>query len=330
MKRLSLLLALIMVFTCAGCSYAPGYTGSLQVESLFDNIELVEGEAYSPMVAMESTAATIPNASGGEKAAIPDPGIDLAAMPQYDDDDFVNVLDYIPDLVVDLKYATTDNFTGQVIYTNSTAVYLRYGTVLKLMKVQSELRQQGLLLKLWDGFRSLNAHQKLWNAYPDAAYVANPATGGSSHSRGNTVDVTVVDAYGQELTMPTDFDDFTLLADRDYSDVSETAAANATMLQELMEEYGFVGYENEWWHFSDTTDYPVEKVLDPDVMGQYYAKCNEYINLRSTPSTSAASLAKIYVNQQFTLLGYVDEYFSWIEYQGQRGYVLTSYTAKVK
>lgn len=329
MKHLSLLLALIMVVTCAGCSYAPGYTGSLQAESLFDNVELVEGEQYSPMTAMETTVATI----SGEPdvvAAIPDPGIDLAAMPYYDDDDFVNALDYIPDLVVDLKYATTDNFTGQVIYSNSTAVYLRYGTVVKLMKVQSELRQQGLLLKMWDGFRSVNAHKKLWNAYPDANYVADPATGGSSHSRGNTVDVTVVNANGQELTMPTGFDDFTLLADRDYSDVSETAGANAIMLQELMEKYGFEGYENEWWHFSDTTDYAIEKVLDPDVMGTYYAKCNEFINLRSTPSTSAASLAKIPVNQQFTLLGYVDEYFSWIEYQGQRGYVLTSYTAKVK
>lgn len=329
MKRLSLLLALIMVFTCAGCSYAPGYTGSLQVESLFDNIELVEGEQYSPMAAVETTVAALP-AESDVAVAIPDPGIDLAAMPNYDDDDFVNALDYIPDLVVDLKYATTDNFTGKVIYTNSTAVYLRYGTVLKLMKVQAELRQQGLLLKLWDGFRSVNAHKKLWEAYPDANYVANPANGGSSHSRGNTVDVTVVDANGQELTMPTAFDDFTLMADRDYSDVSEIAAANATMLQELMEKYGFEGYENEWWHFSDTTDYPVEKVLDPDVMALYYAKCNEYINLRSTPSTSAASMAKIRVNQQFMLLGYVDEYFSWIEFEGQRGYVLTSYTAKVK
>lgn len=328
MKKFSLLLALIMVFSCAGCCYAPGYTGSLRVESLFDDVEVVEGQSYSPIVPEESSfsmATDVP----GQVIAIPDPGIDLATMPYHDNDEFVNVLDYIPDLVVDLKYATTDNFVGEVIY-HSTAVYLRYGTVLKLMKVQAALREQGMLLKLWDGFRSVNAHKRLWDTFPDADYVADPATGGSSHSRGNTVDVTLVDAYGQELTMPTGFDDFTVLADRDYSDCSEVAAENATMLQTLMEENGFQGYEAEWWHFSDTTEYPVEKVLDPDVMGTYYAKCNEFINLRSTPSTSAASLGKILVNQQFTLLGIVDEYFSWIEFEGQRGYVLTSYTEKVQ
>lgn len=328
MKRLCLLLALIMVFSCAGCCYAPGYTGSLQLESLFKNVKTVESEQYIAAQPTETTPASLADESN-EVIAIPDPGIDLAAMPHHDNEDFVNVLDYIPDLVVDLKYATTDNFTGQVIY-HSTGVYLRYGTVLKLMKVQAQLRSQGMLLKLWDGFRSVNAHQRLWNAYPDANYVADPATGGSSHSRGNTVDVTIVNAAGQELTMPTGFDDFTVLADRDYSDCSAAAAENATMLQEIMEANGFEGYESEWWHFSDSTEYPVEKVLDPDVMGLYYANCNEYITLRATPSTTAASLAKILVKQQFTLLGTVDEYFSWVEFEGQRGYVLTSYIAKVQ
>lgn len=328
MKRLCILLALIMLFSCAGCSYAPGYTGPLQLESIFDNVKTVEGQMYVPVETTKATAANLV-VEAGTVEAIPDPGIDLAAMPYYDDEDFVNVLDYIPDLVVDLKYASIDNFTGQVIY-NSTEVYLRYGTVLKLMKVQAELRKQGMLLKLWDGFRSVNAHQRLWNAYPDADYVADPATGGSDHSRGNTVDVTIVNAYGQELTMPTGFDDFTVLADRDYSDCSATAAENATLLQEVMEANGFEGYEDEWWHFSDATQYPVEKVLDPDVMGTYYANCNEFITLRATPSTSAASLTKILVKQQFKLLGYADEYFSWVEFEGQRGYVLTSYTAKVQ
>ena len=130
--------------------------------------------------------------------------------------------------------------------------------------------------------------------------------------------------------MPTGFDDFTVLADRDYSDCSEAAAENATLLQTVMEENGFEGYEAEWWHFSDTTEYPVEKVLDPDVMGLYFANCNEYIMLRAEPSTSAESLTKILVKQQFTLLGTVDQYFSWVEFEGQRGYVLTDYMAKVQ
>lgn len=329
MKRFCLLLALIMVFGCAGCCYAPGYRGTLQIENWFSNVPTLPAEEYIPLDndpdptgdgSVDATVGTV---------AIPDPEIDWDSLPQRADSDFVDVLDYIPDLVVDLKYATVNNFTGQVIY-KSNEVYLRYGTVKKLMEVQKELRAQGYLLKLWDGYRSLNAHKELWYAYPDANYVADPSTGGSSHSRGNTVDVTVVDANGQELTMPTGFDDFTVLADRDYSDCSASAAENATMLQELMEKHGFAGYELEWWHFSDTTEYPVEQVLDPNVMGTYYAKCNEYISLRSEPHTSADVITKILVDQQFTLLGYVDEYFCWVEFEGQRGYVLIDYIGKVR
>lgn len=328
MKRLCFLLALIIVLSCAGCSYAPGYTGKWQLQSFFKNIKPVESQMYVPAEPLESVQ-TQPVGDPSVVTAIPDPGIDLAAMPYYDDDEFVNVLDFIPDLVVDLKYSTADNFTGRVIY-HSNEVYLRYGTVVKLMKVQAELRQQGLLLKLWDGFRSVNAHQRLWNAYPDPEYVADPAKGGSDHSKGNTVDVTLVNAYGQEQQMPTGFDDFTVLADRDYSDCSATAAANATLLQEVMEKHGLKGYESEWWHYSDSVDYPTEKVLDPDVMGTYYAKCNEYITLRKSPSTSADAITRILVNQQFKLLGHADEYFSWVEFEGKRGYVLTSYMAKVR
>lgn len=328
MKRVCFLLALIIALSCAGCSYAPGYTGPLQLQNIFENVKPIEGQMYLPP---EVTEDVQPQATGtpGVVTAIADPGIDLASMPYHDDSDFVNVLDYIPDLVVDLKYATAENFTGRVIY-HSDEVYLRYGTVLKLMKVQADLRKQGLLLKLWDGFRSVNAHERLWNAYPDPEYVSDPAKGGSDHSKGNAVDVTLVNAYGQELTMPTGFDDFTVLADRDYSDCSATAAANATLLQEAMEKYDLMGYDSEWWHFADATDYPVEKVLDPDVMGIYYAKCNEFITLRKSPSTSAEAVTRILVNQQFKLLGHADEYFSWVEFEGKRGYVLTSYMEKVR
>ena len=252
MKRFAILLALIMLLTCTGCCYAPGYTGSMAIEKIFHDVEPIEGEMYMPISVTEQPVGLVTESSG-ELVAIPDPGIDLAAMPPYTDDVMVNVLEYIPDLVVDLKYATSDNFTGKQIY-QSNAVYLRHGTVLKLMKVQEALREQGMLLKLWDGFRSVSAHKKLWDANPDPDYVADPAKGGSSHSKGNTVDVTLVNGAGQELNMPTGFDDFTVLADRDYSDCSEIAAKNATLLQELMEENGFTGYENEWWHFSDTDD----------------------------------------------------------------------------
>ena len=329
MKRLCLLLALIMILSCTGCCYAPGYSGKLRLESLFAKVPTMPAQEYIPYTPEENvTEDDDVNVSviGGP---IPDPEINWNSLPERADHEFVDVLDYIPDLVVDLKYATVDNIAGKVIY-KTNEVYLRYGTVKKLMEVQKELRAQGYLLKLWDGFRHPNAHKELWYAYPDANYVSDPSKGGSTHSKGNTVDVTVVDASHKELTMPTGFDDFTVLADRDYSDCSPTAAKNATMLQELMEKYGFTGYESEWWHFRDNDDYPVEELLDPSAMGEYFAKCDEYISLRDQPNTQAKVVTTIKANQRFKLLGFVDEYFAWVEYEGQRGYVLIAYTGKVK
>lgn len=178
------------------------------------------------------------------------------------EDAFVRVLDYLPEASQELLYATERNFTGQRIY-DFTEAYLRYGTVKKLALVAAELEQQGLYLKIWDGFRPVSAQFTLWEICPNPTYVANPNTGFSSHSRGNTVDLTLVDAQGREIEMPTGFDDFSALADRNYSDCTETAAANARLLQETMEKYGFSSYFGEWWHFSDTQTYPVEEIFEP-------------------------------------------------------------------
>lgn len=178
------------------------------------------------------------------------------------DGDFVLVKDYIPGIVINLKYATEHNFTGQVIYP-FTKAYLRYGTVKKLMKVQSDLSEQGYGLAIWDAYRPVTAQFKLWAVCPDPTYVANPNAGFSAHSKGNTVDVTLTDLKGNEVEMPSEFDDFSSLADRNYSDVSAKAAANAELLASVMTAGGFAGYSGEWWHYSDTTDYPVEKSFNP-------------------------------------------------------------------
>lgn len=178
------------------------------------------------------------------------------------EDVFVRVLDYIPTAVQELKYATGDNFTGQVIYDFEDA-YLRYGTVKKLQLVSQDLAELGLYLKIWDGFRPVSAQFVLWEVCPDPTYVANPNVGYSSHSRGNTIDLTLVDENGMELEMPTGFDDFSEKANRNYTDCNEIAANNAQLLEILMEKHGFSSYYGEWWHFSDTTRYPVETVFEP-------------------------------------------------------------------
>lgn len=176
--------------------------------------------------------------------------------------DFLPVAEWVPGIRVDLKYAGEDNFTGQTIY-DFTEAYLRCSTIQKLAAAQEALAAQGYSLLVWDAFRPAAAQFRLWEVYPDPVYVANPERGFSSHSRGNTVDVTLVLEDGSPVEMPTGFDDFSPLADRDYSDVPETAAANARLLEDVMTDCGFKPYSGEWWHFSDTDSYPVEEDFVP-------------------------------------------------------------------
>ena len=180
---------------------------------------------------------------------------EITTEKEPEDDEYVLVNKYIPDIYVELMYATDNNFTGVRIY-DFTDAYLRYGTVKKLANVQKELKEQGYSLKIWDAYRPFEAQQKLWEVYPDPNYVANPANGMKKHNLGGTVDITMVAADGSVISMPTEFDDFSLKADRDYSDIEdEEAVKNVMILQNAMENNGFTGYQGEWWDYSDTTIY---------------------------------------------------------------------------
>ena len=248
MKFLLTALALaVLLFTVTSCRKKEYHMDIQPTEIITAPAETVQTtlpqttEAVTE-AAVETTEATLP--------------------PELEKDAFARVLDYIPTASQELVYATEENFTGHRIY-DFVEVYLRYGTVKKLMLVAQELEQQGLYLKIWDGFRPVSAQFKLWEIYPNSTYVANPNKGYSNHSRGNAVDLTLVDAQGNELEMPTEFDDFSGKADRNYTDATPEAAANAKLLEDTMQKYGFKGYYGEWWHFNDTDTYPVEKEFEP-------------------------------------------------------------------
>ena len=248
-KRLSALLSLCLLL-CCGCA-APASPGHTEEAPGTGNSAPADG----------STPAAPPDAHGPQDA--PSGGVpEEMPAPEPADSDFVKVTDYIPTIQVELAYAGTDNFTGQAIY-DFTEAYLRYGTAKKLAAVQEALKAQGLGLLIWDAFRPTAAQFKLWEVCPDPAYVANPETGFSSHSRGNTVDVTLVSLDGTAVEMPTGFDDFSPLADRDYSDVDALPAANAALLEDAMTQAGFTPYQGEWWHFSDSDVYEVETGFSP-------------------------------------------------------------------
>lgn len=170
-----------------------------------------------------------------------------------------------PNIIIDLKYATRDNFTGQVVYPVNKC-YLREEVATKLLKVQKKLNKIGLGLKIWDAYRPLSVQYKFWELVPDPRYVADPKTG-SNHNRGAAVDVTLVDSKGKELLMPTEFDDFTEKASGDYMNLPKEAIKNRDLLKKYMTEEGFEPMATEWWHFNDKNiknypilDIPLDKV----------------------------------------------------------------------
>ncbi len=161
----------------------------------------------------------------------------------------LNIRNIAPNVLIDVRYATADNFTGQMLYPTGECM-LCEPAANRLARVQARLEKRGLGLKVWDCYRPLSVQKKLWEVVPDPRYVADPKTG-SRHNRGASVDLTLVDKNGIEQEMPTPFDDFSERAHRTFMNLSPAALKNRQILQEAMESEGFIGLPTEWWHFDD-------------------------------------------------------------------------------
>ncbi|MDD8018610.1 MAG: M15 family metallopeptidase, partial [Bacteroidota bacterium] len=110
----------------------------------------------------------------------------------------------------------------------------------------------------------LSIQKKLWEVVPDEKFVADPQKG-SRHNRGAAVDLTLIDSTGNELSMPTPYDDFTEKAGHNYVNLPEVVLANRAMLKEAMIRHGFLPLQSEWWHYDfrgweqfDILDEPLE------------------------------------------------------------------------
>ncbi len=167
-----------------------------------------------------------------------------AAAPKASD--LVEVSDVIPDAVIDIRYATKDNFTGEVLYPVARCK-LRRAVATRLAKAAALLRKQDRRLLVWDCYRPTAIQDKLWKLVPDERYVANPKQG-SRHSRGAAVDVGRVDNDGKPVRLPTAFDDFSEAAHR-VNALKGDAGTEARRLEAAMKKAGFVGMPTEWWHF---------------------------------------------------------------------------------
>lgn len=177
-----------------------------------------------------------------------------------EDNPLVDIQKVIPGIHVEIRYKTADNFTKEILYPADARCLLRKEAAAALARVQEFLAKQGLGLKIFDAYRPLSVQKKMWAVYPVEGYVANPAKG-SNHNRGAAVDLTLVDATGRELPMPSAYDEFTERAHRDYAGGTAEERQNRQTLQSAMEKEGFHGISTEWWHF-DWKDAKNFQVLD--------------------------------------------------------------------
>ena len=164
---------------------------------------------------------------------------------------FVDIRSVIPDAVVDLRYATADNFVGKPLYPPDARCLVDESLAPGLAKAADAFRARGAKLVFWDCYRPHAVQVELFDAVPDPNWVARPGTSARSHESGRSVDVTLADAhYGWLIDMGTGFDDFSPRAKAFATDgVSEQQQANRAWLRDGMSAGGLSVYSGEWWHF---------------------------------------------------------------------------------
>ena len=176
--------------------------------------------------------------------------------------ELINLAEFVPGLVLDIRYATTNNFTGEQIY-NLARAYARKPVAEALKKIQDDLRKQGLGIKVFDAYRPYKATVKFYEVYRDTTYVASPYRG-SRHNRGCALDLTVIDLKtGNELEMPTGYDSFKKEAWPSTPVKDPVIRKNRELLIGAMQKHGFKVNSSEWWHF-DFVGWQQYEVLDID------------------------------------------------------------------
>lgn len=168
------------------------------------------------------------------------------------------------DFIIDLRYATANNFTGERIYPINICV-IRKETALKLINANNLLLKQGYRIKIWDAYRPFSVQKIFWDVVkgtPNEKYVADPNKNGSRHNSGAAVDVTLVDMNGKEVIMPSKFDEFSKKAWRNNANMSKEARKHLEILTKAMKQSGFNTINSEWWHYEDSNYKNYPKKLD--------------------------------------------------------------------
>lgn len=183
----------------------------------------------------------------------------LASAPEKE---LIDLQKFIPGIVLDIRYATTDNFTGEKIY-NLARAYARRPVAESLRSAQKEFATYGAGIKIHDAYRPYKETVKFYELYKDTTYVASPYRG-SRHNRGCAIDMTLIDLKtGQELKMPTEYDSFRKEAWPATPVSDPVVRRNRDLIISVMGKHGFKVNASEWWHF-DFIGWNKYEVLDID------------------------------------------------------------------
>ena len=284
-----LIITLVLVLFCiTGCNSKkedPGvfeeYTGAYATEDSTDKAAVSE-EKTTKEVTTEATAAekvteektgsdetetVIEEVNTTSEEAVNNMAEESGPLPEAED--FVLVSDVIPDVVLEIRYYTDYNFVGERVdgYEEPVALLTKEAAA-ALKEVSDDLSAKGYKLKIYDAYRPQTAVDNFveWagdlddtkmkqDFYPeldksvlfDQGYIATH----SGHSRGSTVDLTIVDKNtGMDVDMGGTFDYFGQKSHVDYDGITEEQHANRMILRDAMTSHGFNPYSEEWWHFT--------------------------------------------------------------------------------
>lgn len=160
----------------------------------------------------------------------------------------VNLKDFVPTLILDIRYASKNNFLKRPLY-EKAAAYVRFPVAIKLKKIQEELEPLGLGLKIFDAYRPYSVTLEMWQSTNGSPFVANPAYG-SIHNRGTAVDLSLINlADSSDIPMPSQYDEFNVKASHQYINIPRNLINNRNLLKRIMEKHGFKANEYEWWHY---------------------------------------------------------------------------------
>jgi D-alanyl-D-alanine dipeptidase len=181
----------------------------------------------------------------------------------------VDIKSVVPSIVIELRYAGTHNAMHRALYPPDMRALIRPSVAQQLLGAQNFLRRYRHGLKIWDAYRPKSVQSQLWQFAHDSAFVADPNDGtGSLHTWGVAVDATLVDARGQYVSMPTDFDEFTPAAMLRYHGADPVIGSHLRLLQRAMGRNGFYGLRTEWWHFTTQRWKDYVPFGDSQIIGQ--------------------------------------------------------------